>query len=120
MLTEDIRFETIGTSQASGVFEGKAALVDLEGLVAEVIDGGIGITIDAVFVDESTVVVQARGESVTRVARIPYNNSYLSCAEDARQPDRRVDRVSRHSARRARDRRGTRCPGQDGKVEWLK
>ena len=77
MLTEDIRYETIGMSQASGVFEGKAALRDLEGFVAEVIDDdGIGITIDEVFVDDPTIVVLARGESVTRVTRIPYNNTY--------------------------------------------
>jgi hypothetical protein len=44
--------------------------------VAEVIDGAIAITIDAVFVDDPTVVVLARGESITRTARIPYNNTY--------------------------------------------
>ena len=43
LLTDDIVYRTIGTTDASGTFTGKAELRGLEDFVADVIDGGIGM-----------------------------------------------------------------------------
>jgi len=75
-LTDDIVYRTIGTSAASGTWTGKRAIRDLEEMVGSVIDGGIAMTIDRVFVDDPVVIIEARGNSVTRVAREPYDNTY--------------------------------------------
>jgi len=75
-LTGDIVYRTIGTTAASGTWAGQRALQDLEETVGSVIDGGIGMTIDRVFVDDPVVIIEARGSSVTRVARERYDNTY--------------------------------------------
>ena len=75
-LTDDIVYRTIGTSAASGTWVGKAALRDLEEMVGGIIDGGIAMDIVNVFVDDPVVVVEARGRSLTRIARERYDNTY--------------------------------------------
>ncbi len=76
MLTDDITYRTIGTTGASGTFNGKAELRSLETFVADVIDGGIGMTVDRAIVEDPVVVVQARGSSVMRASRVRYDNDY--------------------------------------------
>jgi hypothetical protein len=77
LLTDDFVFRTIGTTVASGVWEGKDGARALERMVGEILDDdGLDMTLDEVIVEGDTAVVVGRGRSRTRVAREPYNNTY--------------------------------------------
>lgn len=75
-LTDDVVYRTIGTTAASDTWTGKDALAGLEEMVEEIIDGGIGMNIERVHVDDPYVVIEAEGRSETRLARQRYDNTY--------------------------------------------
>ena len=77
LVTDDFVFRTIGTTGASGVWEGKEGARDLEAMVGEVLDDdGLDFLVDEVIVEGEVAVVIGRGRSRTRVAGEPYNNTY--------------------------------------------
>jgi ketosteroid isomerase-like protein len=77
LVTDDFVFRTIGTTAASGSWEGKKGARELESMVAGVLDDdGLTLMVDDVIVEGDVAVVIGRGRSRTRVAQEPYNNTY--------------------------------------------
>ena len=75
-LADDIEFKIEGTTKFSGTFRGKQDVVDrlLMPLMSQ-LEGGLAITVDKMYADGDSVVVQAHGKSTTKSGK-PYNNSY--------------------------------------------
>ena len=75
-LADDVEYKIEGTTKFSGTFRGKQQVVErlLTPLMAE-LEGGLAISVDSIYADGDTVVVQARGKSTTKRGK-PYNNRY--------------------------------------------
>ena len=76
LLDDDVQWTIIGNTRFSGLFKGKADV--LERLLAPLgglLDGHLHITVDNVFAEGDYVAVQGRGESRT-TAGGTYNNTY--------------------------------------------
>lgn len=92
-LADDVRFTLIGSTKFSGVFEGKQDVVErlLAPLGAQ-LDGGIAIHVDRLIAEDDHVVMQARGESVTK-SGTAYNNIY---AQVFRLADGKVQQITEY------------------------
>ena len=75
-LADDVEFTIEGTTKFSGTFRGKQRVVDglLMPLMAE-LEGGLAITVDRIYADGDTVVVEAHGKSTTKRGKA-YDNRY--------------------------------------------
>ena len=76
LLDDDVVFTSIGTTEVSGTWSGKAAAREVESQVADVFEDGIHLTIDDVIVEGNTAVVTARGRARTRTSRLRYDQTY--------------------------------------------
>jgi len=75
-LADDVRWTLTGSTPFSRTYEGKAeVLAKLLGPLQAQIDGRLRLRAVRVLGEGDTVVVEARGESVTKAGR-PYNNTY--------------------------------------------
>ena len=75
-LAEDVRWTLTGSTPFSRTYEGKAeVLAKLLGPLQAQIDGRLRLRALRVLGEGDTVVVEARGESVTKAGQ-PYNNAY--------------------------------------------
>lgn len=92
-LADDVRFTLIGSTKFSGVFEGKQDVVErlLAPLGAQ-LDSGIAIHVDRLIAEDDHVVMQARGESVTK-SGTAYNNIY---AQVFRLADGKVQQITEY------------------------
>jgi uncharacterized protein len=76
-LADDVRWTIIGTSVLSRTFSGKQGVID--GLLVPfreaLVDGHIHIHVDNLLADGDYVVVQGRGEAMTKRG-VAYNNTY--------------------------------------------
>jgi ketosteroid isomerase-like protein len=76
-LADDVRWTIIGTSVLSKTFSGKQGVID--GLLVPfreaLVDGHIHIHVDNLLADGDYVVVQGRGEAMTKRG-VAYNNTY--------------------------------------------
>lgn len=76
-LADDVRWTIIGTSVLSKTFSGKQDVID--GLLVPfreaLVDGHIHIHVDNLLADGDYVVVQGRGEAMTKRG-VAYNNTY--------------------------------------------
>lgn len=92
-LADDVRFTLIGSTKFSGIFEGKQDVVDrLLAPLGGQLDGGIAIHVDRLIAEDDHVVMQARGESVTK-SGTPYNNIY---AQVFRLADGKVQQITEY------------------------
>src|SRR2546425_531882 len=75
-MDEQFRWIIAGNSRWSRTFEGKqAVLKELFGALRDRIDGAIKTTAQRFIAEDDFVVVEARGNNMTK-AGIPYNNTY--------------------------------------------
>lgn len=75
-LADNIQWKIIGTTPFSRIFNGKqAVLTELMGPLGEQIEGRIKIIGDRFIADDDFVVVEARGDNLTKSGK-PYNNTY--------------------------------------------
>ena len=75
-LADDVRWTLTGSTPFSRTYEGKADVLDkLLGPLREQIDGRLRLRAVNIVGEGDTVVVEARGEAVTKRGK-PYNNSY--------------------------------------------
>ena len=75
-LADDVRWTLMGSTPFSRTYEGKAdVLAKLLGPLQAQIDGRLRLTAQRILAEGDTVVVEARGASMTR-AGLPYNNGY--------------------------------------------
>lgn len=76
MLADDVRWEIIGTTSWSRVFDGKqAVLIDLLGPLAANFDGANIVSAERIIVDGATAVVEGSSHSRTKRGE-PYSNRY--------------------------------------------
>ena len=75
-LADDVRFTLIGSTQFSGVFNGKQEFIEkvLAPLGAQ-LEGGLVMHVDNLIAEGDLVVMQGRGESTTKSGQA-YNNTY--------------------------------------------
>ena len=75
-LVDDVRFTLIGSTQFSGVFNGKQEFIEkvLAPLGAQ-LEGGLVMHVDNLIAEGDLVVMQGRGESTTKSGQA-YNNTY--------------------------------------------
>lgn len=76
-LADDVQWTIIGTTTLSKTFDGKQAVIEqlLVPFREALVDGHIHIHVDNVLADGDFVVVQGRGEAMTKRG-VPYNNTY--------------------------------------------
>jgi uncharacterized protein len=75
-LADDVRWILTGSTPFSRTYEGKAeVMAKLLGPLQAQIDGRLRLTAVRMVGEGDTVVVEARGQSVTRAGQ-PYNNTY--------------------------------------------
>lgn len=75
-LADDVRWTLLGSTPFSRTYEGKADVLDkLLGPLRAQIDGRLRLRAVNIVGEGDTVVVEARGEAVTRRGK-PYNNAY--------------------------------------------
>lgn len=75
-MAEDFRWIVTGTTKWSRTYEGKqAVLIELLGELRARIEGNIKTAAHRFIAEDDLVVVEARGNNVTK-AGLPYNNSY--------------------------------------------
>ena len=75
-LPDDVRFTLTGSTKFSGVFNGKPEFIEkvLAPLGAQ-LEGGIVMHVDNLIAEGDLVVMQGRGESITKSGQA-YNNTY--------------------------------------------
>ena len=75
-LADDVNFSLIGSTKFSGVFKGKAEFVEkvLAPLGAQ-LENGLTMHVDNLIAEGDNVVMQGRGESMTKSGKA-YNNTY--------------------------------------------
>ena len=80
-MADDVRFTLIGTTAFSGVFNGKAELIEkvLAPLGAQ-LEGGLAMHVDSLIAEGDHVVMQGRGESTTKSGKA-YNNTYTRSSQ---------------------------------------
>jgi ketosteroid isomerase-like protein len=75
-LADDVAWTFFGTHRFAGTLRGKEELVaKLFAPLGEVLRDGIKVHVDSVTAEGERVVVEARGEAMTKSGQ-PYNNSY--------------------------------------------
>jgi ketosteroid isomerase-like protein len=76
-LADDVQWKIIGTTVLSKTFNGKQAVIDelLVPFREALVEGHIHIHVDNLLADGDYVVVQGRGEAMTKRG-VPYNNTY--------------------------------------------
>jgi ketosteroid isomerase-like protein len=76
-LADDVQWTIIGTTTLSKTFKGKQAVIDelLVPFREALVDGHIHIHVENLLGDGDFVVVQGRGEAMTKRG-VPYNNTY--------------------------------------------
>lgn len=75
-LADDVQWTIIGTTSLSQTFNGKQAVIDkLLVPFSNALEGHIHITPDNIIGEGDYIVVQGRGEAITKIG-IPYNNTY--------------------------------------------
>ena len=75
-MADDFRWTVTGTTKWSKTYEGKqAVLTELFGALGARIDGKIRTSAQRFIAEDDHVVVEARGNNMTRTGK-PYNNSY--------------------------------------------
>src|SRR5689334_8008809 len=75
-MADDFRWTVMGNTRWSRTFEGKKAVItELFGALGERIEGSIKTIATRFIADEDFVVVEARGDNMTK-AGTPYNNNY--------------------------------------------
>lgn len=76
-LADDVQWTIIGTTRLSKTFDGKQAVIDelLVPFREALVEGHIHIHVDNLLADGDYVVVQGRGEAMTKRG-VPYNNTY--------------------------------------------
>jgi uncharacterized protein len=76
LLSDDVEWTNIGTTQFSGTFSGKQALLEqLLGPLFGQLKAGISTTIERLTAEGDVVVAQTTGKSETHDG-VPYNNTY--------------------------------------------
>ena len=75
-LADDVNWTIIGTTVLSKTFRGKQGVIEgLLGPFAAALDGHIHIHVDNLLADGDYVIVQGRGEAMTKRG-VAYNNTY--------------------------------------------
>lgn len=75
-LADDVNWTIIGTTVLSKTFRGKQGVIDgLLGPFSAALDGHIHIHVDNLLADGDYVIVQGRGEAMTKRG-VAYNNTY--------------------------------------------
>jgi hypothetical protein len=75
-LADNVRFTIIGTSKYSGLYNGKAEVVNrLLGPLSAQLEGGIAITPDNLIADGDFVAMQSQGRAQAKNGK-SYNNTY--------------------------------------------
>ena len=76
-LADDVQWTIIGTTKLSQTFKGKQAVIDelLVPFREALVDGHIHIHVENLLADGDFVVVQGRGEAMTKRG-VAYNNTY--------------------------------------------
>jgi ketosteroid isomerase-like protein len=75
-MADDFRWHVAGTGTWAHTFEGKQAVIqELFGVLRERIEGNVKTIPQRFIADEDFVVVEARGNNVTK-SGVPYNNTY--------------------------------------------
>lgn len=76
LLSDDVKWTNIGTTQFSGTFSGKQALLEqLLRPLFEQLKAGISTTVERLTAEADVVVAQTTGKAETHDG-VPYNNTY--------------------------------------------
>lgn len=75
-LADDVTWTFFGSHRFAGTFKGKDELMSgLFAVIGEVLEDGIKVRVNSIIVDESRVVVEAKGQARSK-AGLDYNNDY--------------------------------------------